>query len=32
VLYVDIEKAEEIDLDEREKISLILNSIKSNDD
>lgn len=32
VLYVDIEKAEEIDLDEREKISLILNIIKSNDD
>jgi len=32
VLYVDIENKLEIDLDEREKISLILNIIKSNDD
>ena len=32
VLYVDIRQKLEIDLDEREKISLILNIIKSKDD
>ena len=32
VLYVDIEEKLEIDLDEREKISIILNIVKSSDD